>query len=352
MSATVKGPAIFLAQFAGDAAPFNSFDAICGWAASLGYKGVQIPTWDGRLFDLAKAAQSRTYCQEVAGIAQSHGLVITELATHLQGQLVAVNPVFDEAFDAFAPPEARGDPSKRQKWAVEQLMMTAKASQHLGLKASLSFTGSLAWPFVYPWPQRPPGLIETAFEELALRWRPILDAYDEAGVDVAYEIHPCEDVFDGATFERFLDALKGHKRCTINYDPSHFLLQQLDYLAFIDIYHERISAFHVKDAEFNPTGRQGVYSGYAPWVERAGRFRSLGDGQVDFGGIFSKLAQYNYSSWAVLEWECCLKHPEDGAREGAEFIKRHLIRVTEKAFDDFAGGAVDKKQIKRALGLR
>jgi sugar phosphate isomerase/epimerase len=352
MSATIKGPAIFLAQFAGDAAPFNSFDAICKWAASLGYKGVQIPTWDGRLFDLATAAQSRTYCQEIAGIAQSHGLAITELATHLQGQLVAVNPAFDEAFDAFAPPEARGDPSKRQKWAVEQLMMTAKASQHLGLKASLSFTGSFAWPFVYPWPQRPPGLIETAFQELALRWGPILDAYDESGVDVAYEIHPCEDVFDGATFERFLDALKGHRRCTINYDPSHFLLQQLDYLAFIDIYHERISAFHVKDAEFNPTGRQGVYSGYAPWVERAGRFRSLGDGQVDFGGIFSKLAQYNYSSWAVLEWECCLKHPEDGAREGAEFIKHHLIRVTEKAFDDFAGGAVDKQQIKRALGLR
>ncbi len=200
MSATVKGPAIFLAQFAGDAAPFNSFDAICGWAASLGYKGVQIPTWDGRLFDLAKAAQSRIYCQEIAGIAQSHGLAITELATHLQGQLVAVNPAFDEAFDAFAPAEARGDPSKRQKWAVEQLMMTAKASQHLGLKASISFTGSLAWPFVYPWPQRPPGLIETAFEELAARWRPILDAYDQAGVDVAYEIHPCEDVFDGATF--------------------------------------------------------------------------------------------------------------------------------------------------------
>jgi sugar phosphate isomerase/epimerase len=352
MSANVKGPAIFLAQFAGDAAPFNTFDAICRWAASLGYKGVQIPTWDGRLFDLAKAAQSRTYCDEIAGTAQSHGLAITELATHLQGQLVAVNPAFDEAFDAFAPAEVHGRPRERQKWAVEQLRMAARASQHLGLTASPSFSGALAWPYVYPWPQRPPGLIETAFEELARRWKPILNAYDEAGVDVAFELHPGEDTFDGATFERFLDALKGHKRCTINYDPSHFVLQQLDYLAFIDIYHERISAFHVKDAEFNPTGRQGVYSGFASWVDRAGRFRSLGDGQVDFAAVFSKFAQYDYSSWAVLEWECCLKHPEDGAREGAEFIKHHLIRVTDKAFDDFAGGATDKKQIKRALGLR
>ncbi|HLW89898.1 MAG TPA: sugar phosphate isomerase/epimerase [Roseiarcus sp.] len=352
MAASLKGPAIFLAQFAGGAPPFNSFGAICKWAASLGYKGVQIPTWDERLFDLAKAADSKAYCDEVAGIAASHDLAITELSTHLQGQLVAVNPVFDEAFDAFAPPETHGRPRERQKWAVDQVLLAAKASQNLELSASVSFSGALAWPFLYPWPQRAPGLIETAFEELARRWRPILNAYDDVGVDVAFEIHPGEDIFDGATFERFLAALKGHDRCCINYDPSHFLLQQLDYLAFIDIYHERIKAFHVKDAEFNPTGRQGVYSGYASWIDRAGRFRSLGDGQVDFSGVFSKLAQYGYKSWAVLEWECCLKNAEDGAREGAEFIKRHMIRVTEKAFDDFAGAAVDKKQIKRALGLR
>ena len=351
MTGKVLGPAIFLAQFAGDAAPFNSFGSICQWAASLGYKGVQIPSWDARLFDLAKAAASKTYCDEVTGVAASHGLKITELSTHLQGQLVAVNPAYDEAFDAFAPRQTHGKPKERQEWAVQQLLHAAKASQHLGLGAHATFSGALAWPFVYPWPQRAPGLIETAFAELGKRWTPILDAFDEAGVDVCYEIHPGEDLFDGATFEMFLDAVQGHKRASILYDPSHFVLQQLDYLAFIDIYHERIKAFHVKDAEFNPTGRQGVYSGYANWVDRAGRFRSLGDGQVDFGGIFSKMAQYDYNSWAVLEWECCLKHPEDGAREGAEFIQAHIIRGTDKAFDDFAGGAVDQGQINRALGL-
>ena len=350
--ARIKGPAIFLAQFAGDAAPFNSLDSICRWAASLGYKGVQIPSWDARLFDLKKAGDSKTYCDEIAGIAAKHGLAITELSTHLQGQLVAVNPAYDEAFDAFAPPETHGRPRERQLWAVGQLMLAAKASQHLGLKAHATFSGALAWPFLYPWPQRAPGLIETAFEELAKRWKPILNAFDESGVDVAYEIHPGEDIFDGATFERFLDAVKGHKRCNILYDPSHYVLQQLDYLAFIDIYHERIKAFHVKDAEFNPTGRQGVYSGYSGWADRAGRFRSLGDGQVDFGGIFSKLTQYGYDSWAVLEWECAIKSAEQGAREGAPFIAAHMIETTGKAFDDFAGGSTDKKAIKRALGLR
>ena len=351
MATTLKGPAIFLAQFAGDAAPFNSWDSICRWAAGLGYKGVQVPTWDGRFFDMAKAASSKTWCDEFAGVAASHGVAITELSTHLQGQLVAVNPAFDEAFDGFAPANVHGKPKARQAWAVDQLKMAAKASRHLGLGAHVTFPGALAWPFLYPWPPRAPGLIETAFEELGKRWLPILDAFDEAGCDVCYEIHPGEDIFDGTTFEMFLEQVKGHKRCNINYDPSHFLLQQLDYLAFIDIYHERIKAFHVKDAEFNPTGRQGVYSGYQNWTNRAGRFRSLGDGQVDFAGIFSKMAQYNYESWAVLEWECCLKHPEEGAREGAEFIAGHIIKVTERAFDDFAGGGVDTAQIARALGL-
>jgi sugar phosphate isomerase/epimerase len=349
MPATIKGPAIFLAQFAGDSPPFNSLDAICRWASSLGYKGIQIPSWDGRLFDLEKAASSKTYCDEVAGTARQHGLSITELSTHLQGQLVAVHPAFDEAFDAFAPAAVHGKPKERQEWAVSQLRAAAKASRHLGLDAHVTFPGALAWPYIYPWPQRPPGMIETAFTELARRWRPILDAFDEVGCDVGYEIHPGEDVFDGATFEMFLERLDNHPRCAINYDPSHFVLQQLDYVAFIDIYHERIKAFHVKDAEFNPDGRQGVYSGYQPWLNRAGRFRSLGDGQVDFSAVFSKLAQYNYSSWAVLEWECCLKHPEDGASEGAPFIASHIIRVTAKAFDDFAGGATAEGKIKRML---
>lgn len=351
MPATMKGPAIFLAQFAGDVAPFDTFDGICGWAASLGYKGVQIPSWDGRLFDLKQAAESATYCDEVRGVAAKHGLEITELSTHLQGQLVAVHPAFDTAFDAFAPAATHGNPGARQAWAVEQVLMAAKASRRLNLDSTVSFPGALAWPYLYPWPQRPPGLIDTAFDELAKRWRPIFDAYDEAGVDVCFELHPGEDLFDGVTFEMFLERVRSHPRCRINYDPSHFVLQCLDYLDFIDIYAERIGAFHVKDAEFNPTGRQGVYSGFQPWVKRAGRFRSLGDGQVDFSGVFSRLAAIGYDRWAVLEWECCLKHPEDGAREGAAFIAHHIIRTTDRAFDDFAGGNSDDASNRRMLGI-
>ena len=166
----------------------------------------------------------------------------------------------------------------------------------------------------------------------------LLDLFDEQGVDVCYEIHPGEDLHDGVTFERFLALVDNHPRCNILYDPSHMLLQQMDYLTFIDIFHARIKAFHVKDAEFRPSGRSGVYGGYQPWINRAGRFRSPGDGQIDFKGIFGKLTQYDYDGWAVLEWECCLKDGDTGASEGSEFIRRHIIPVAGRAFDDFAAG--------------
>ena len=348
---TMKGAGIFLAQFAGDEAPFDSLPNIAKWAADLGYEGIQIPAWDGRLFDLDKAAESQTYCDEIKGICADVGVEITELSTHLQGQLVAVHPAFDEMMDGFAAPHVHGNPKARQEWAVDQVKKAAVASRRLGLTKHVGFCGALAWPYVYPFPQRPAGLIEEAFAELGRRWKPILDVYDENGVDYGYEIHPSEDMMDGATFEMFLEAVGNHPRCNINYDPSHFVLQQLDYLDFIDIYHERITSYHVKDAEFNPTGRQGVYSGYQSWVNRAGRFRSLGDGQVDFASVFSKLAAYDYDYWAVLEWECCLKHPEDGAAEGAPFIEDHIIRVTEKAFDDFAAGGSDLEANRRILGI-
>ena len=347
---TIKGPAIFLAQFMGDDVPFDSLENLAGWASGLGYKAIQLPC-DPRLFDLEQAADSQAYCDDIVALLASHGLQISELSTHLQGQLVAVHPAYDALFDGFAPAHVRGDPVARQAWAVDQLLRAARASKRLGLAAHVSFSGALAWPYLYPWPQRPAGLVEEAFAELGRRWLPILDAFEDAGVDICYELHPGEDLHDGVTFERFLDAVGGHKRANILYDPSHFVLQQLDYLAFIDIYHERIKAFHVKDAEFRPNGRQGVYGGYLGWQERAGRFRSLGDGQIDFKAIFSKMAQYNYPGWAVLEWECALKHPEDGAREGADFIRSHIIRVAGRAFDDFAGSGADLQQVRALMGL-
>jgi sugar phosphate isomerase/epimerase len=186
----MKGPAIFLAQFADDNAPFNDLGAISKWAASLGYKGIQIPTWDARLFDLEQAANSKTYCDEVAGTCNEAGIEITELSTHLQGQLVAAHPAYGEMFDPFAPEAIRGDEKAKAEWASDQVRLAAHASANFGLAAHATFPGALLWHTFYPWPQRPAGLIEEGFAELARRWRPLLDAFEEAGVDACFELRP------------------------------------------------------------------------------------------------------------------------------------------------------------------
>lgn len=348
---TIKGPGIYLAQFATDEAPFDQLETLAQWVADKGFKGVQIPTWDTRLFNLKLAAESQTYCDEISGMLAEKGLQVTELGSHITGQLVAVHPTHDQIMDSFAPEAVRGNPTARQKWAVEQMGYCARASRRLGVDRHVSFTGSLLWPYLYPYPQWPEGLVDEAFDELALRWKPILDQFDAQGVDLCYEVHPCEDVHDGLTFEMFLERVNNHTRCNILYDPSHLVLQQIDYLAFIDHYHDRIRMFHVKDAEFRPNGKTGVYGGFQPWKNRAGRFRSLGDGQIDFGAIFSKLATYDFDGWAVMEWECFLKNSADGAAEGAEFIKKHIIKVSERAFDDFVKSGADRAANRSILGI-
>jgi len=344
----IKGPAILLTQFLGDKPPYDTLENMTEWAKDLGYLGIQIPI-NSNLIDLDKAAESRDYCDELIG--SCNGLVITELSSHPYGQLVAVHPAYNELFDAFAISKVRGNPKARTEWAVRQMIKSIKASRNLGLNTNCTFSGSLLWPNVYPWPPRPEGLIELGFRELAARWRPILQVAEEFGIDLAFEIHPGEDLHDGVTFERFREATENNARVAITYDPSHFVLQCLDYLGFIDTYGAYIKAFHVKDAEFNPSARSGVYGGYLGWKERPGRFRSLGDGQVDFRGVFSRLTQAGYSSWAVMEWECCLKSAEQGAREGVPFIRSLLIETADKVFDDFAGTNVDSAMLRRIMGL-
>lgn len=348
-ASSMQGPGITLAQFIRDAAPFNALDSICRWAAQLGYRGVQIPTWETRFLDLGRAAESAGYCDDWQAKLAAHGLALTELNGALAGQVLAIHPAYEVAFQPFYPPGL--DDRGRIAWATERLQQTVRAAARLRTTCVPVLSGGLAWHLAYPWPQRPAGLIDEAFRELARRWRPILDLAGELGIAIAFELHPGSDLFDGHTFERFLAEVNEHPAVAINYDPSHFLLQQLDYLEFIRIYGKRIKGFHVKDAEFRPDGRGGVYGGYQGWAGRAGRFRSLGDGQVDFKRVFTLLTEAGYRGWAVMEWECAVKSSEQGAREGAEFIRRHLIEATTVAFDDFARGKGDAATNRKILGL-
>jgi sugar phosphate isomerase/epimerase len=345
----MKGPALFIAQFLSDEAPYNTLPTIAQWAADLGYKGLQIPTWDKRAIDLDKAASSKTYCDDYKGLLHEKGLEVVELASYLQGQVMAIHPAYEVLFQPFYP---KGfNDKKRCAWATEELKKTVKASVNMGTKHISVLSGGLAFPYLYPWPQRATGLVDEAFNELAKRWLPVLDFAHEQGITFGYELHPGSDLFDGATYQRFLEITHHHPAACLTYDASHFLLQQLDYQHFIKIFTDRIKAFHVKDAEFNPDGMNGVYGGYLDWKQRAGRFRSLGDGQVNFKKIFSTLIENNFQGWAILEWECCIKSPEQGAREGAIFIKNHIIETTQRTFDDFVKTESNKSTNRKILGL-
>jgi sugar phosphate isomerase/epimerase len=346
---TIKGAGIFLAQFLNDDAPYNDILSICQWVKSLGYEGVQIPTWDSRAIDLNKAANSKTYCDEYRGKLSDIGIEIIELASYLQGQAMGMAAPYEVLFQPFYP-KGYND-KQRVAWATEELKKTVLASKNMVTKHISVLSGGLAWHLAYPWPQRPTGLIDEAFEEMAKRWLPVLDFAHEHGITFGYELHPGSDLFDGATYLRFLEKVNHHPAACLTYDASHFHLQQMDYVAFIEIFHARIKAFHVKDAEFRPNGLVGVYGGFNDWRQRAGRFRSLGDGQIDFKRIFSVLTDVGYDGWAILEWECCIKSPEQGAKEGAPFIKNHIIEATQRTFDDFVKTESNKNSNRKILGL-
>ena len=346
----IKGPAVFLAQFFRNEPPFDTMDTLSDWMLEKGFIGLQIPTWEKGLIDIDLAHESDTYCDEYSGKLRDKGLEIVDLGSYLQGQCMAYNGAYESGFASFHPSGLKG--KEVHLWAANEITKSIEVAEKLKVKNVSVMSGGFLWHMIYPWPQRAEGLVEAAFEELAARWLPVLRRADELGVSIGFELHPGSDLFDGSTFGMFLEKVNHIKSACLTYDPSHFVLQYLDYIEFINIYHERIKAFHVKDAELIYNGMTGVYGGYQPWLNRAGRFRSLGDGQVDFKRIFSLLTEKGFNGWAIMEWECCMKSSEQGASEGAEFIKKNMITRSDHAFDDFATTSIDTEEIRNILGLR
>jgi sugar phosphate isomerase/epimerase len=240
--AGINGPAVFLAQFLRDTPPFNTLEDICKWFADLGYTGVQIPGWNRRVIDIDLAATSATYCDELRAKLAGLGLSVTEVPAYLAGQVLAIHPAYDTCFASFHPPGLRG--AARTEWAAGEVRKCIDASAKLGLRNVPVLSGGFAWHMVYPWPQRPPGLIDEAFKELARRWRPLLDYARDRGCVIGYELHPGSDIYDGATFETFLDHMPSRRtRCRARARR-----------------HERAGRFRsLGDGQVRPSGRVGVY---------------------------------------------------------------------------------------------
>lgn len=365
MTTRLKGPAIFLAQGFGKEG-WKTLEECAKTAGSLRYEGMQLPLWVGDLINLNTAAMSTTYCQQLLGKAKEAGCPIVEVANHVETQLVRCTPAYQKLFDGFGPEQFRGNPQAMLAWAQERALLSVRAAKNLGLDRVAAFSGTSIFHLMYPWPQRPAGLVQAAMNALAKAWLPVFNLGEELGVDICFELHPGEDLHDGDSFELFLRYVGNHPRCKILLDLSHFVLAGMtmeNMLDYIQNFKDRIRMFHVKDAEFNPTAGGGAYGSFNDWGKRQGRFRSTGDGQIDYLSVFNLLAELGLELWATVEWEDCAgKGWNQGVEEGAEYVNCWLaghegpLRISARphsdgAFDDFAASKVNTALIADILGI-
>lgn len=255
MTTSVKGPAVFLAQGYGKA-NWKTLKECATTAASLDYKGLQAHLWNGGPVDLELAAGSKAYCEDLQAIASGAGCPIVELANHCDWQLVRCAPAYLKLHQWPAPEHLHGNATALAEWASTRAKMSVAAARNFGFDRVGGFSGTSIFHLVYPWPQRPKGLVEAAFRALAKAWLPIFDYAEKLGVDVCFELHPGEDLMDGDTFNQFLSYIKHHSRCNILLDLSHMVLGGMTnrhMLGFISTNKDRIRMFHVKDGEFIPT---------------------------------------------------------------------------------------------------
>jgi len=309
---------------------------LCDLAAKAkewGYDGLELACW-GDHFEVAKAAkQGRRYTNKQRKLLEEHELEVWAISAHLAGQMVLDKN--DGRSAAWGPPELARKPAQLSKWAVEEMMRTAKAAQALGVGVVNGFTGSPIWHLLYSFPPVDPATINKGFDLLAERWGPILDVFSECGVKFALEVHPTEIAFDIYTAERALSALGNHEAFGFNFDPSHLQWQGIDPVVFLRTFPDRIFHVHMKDCATTLDGKSSILSSHLDFGDprRGWDFRSLGRGDVDFEEIIRALNAIEYSGPLSVEWEDCGMDREAGAVEACQFVKEIDFEPSRVAFD-------------------
>ncbi len=297
-------------------------ETLCEKAKLFGYDGLELACW-GDHFEVDKADEN--YCREKRALLDKYGLKIFAISTHLVGQ--AVSDRIDERHKSILPDHVwgDGDPSGVNKRAAEEVIKTGQAAARLGVKVVNGFTGSPIWHLLYSFPPTPASMIDQGFEQFASQWKPILDAYQKAGVRYALEVHPTEIAFDISSAQKALEALNHHPAFGFNFDPSHMGYQGVDYVAFIHRFQDRIFHVHMKDVYWSDVPVQaGVFGGHTEFGApgRYWDFRSLGRGKINFEEIVRALNRIGYDGPLSVEWEDSGMDREHGAREAADFVKQ------------------------------
>ena len=304
-------------------------------AAGWGYDGLELACW-GDHFDVELALADDGYCEGRRDLLARHGLRVHAISNHLVGQ--AVCDRVDDRHRQILPARVWGDgaPEGVQQRAAEEMQRTARAAARLGVSVVNGFTGSSIWPLLYAFPPVTPAMIDAGYADFATRWTPILDAFRDAGVRFALEVHPTEIAFDISSAERALDAIGHHPAFGFNYDPSHFAYQGVDYVAFIERFAQQVAHVHMKDVWWSDVPRRsGVFGGHLEFghPDRYWDFRSIGRGRVDFEGVVRALNRVGYAGPLSVEWEDAGMDREAGAREACAFVRQVDFPPSGTAFD-------------------
>ncbi|PNY80394.1 sugar phosphate isomerase/epimerase family protein [Deinococcus koreensis] len=309
-------------------------------ARTMGYDGLELACW-GDHFDVQAALQDDRYVQQKRELLDRHGLECHAISNHLVGQAVC-DPI-DGRHRAIVPAHVwgDGDPEGVRGRAAQEMIDTARAAARFGVGVVNGFTGSSIWHSLYAFPPTDQAYWNAGFEDFARRWTPILDAFDEVGVNFALEVHPTEIAFDLATARRAIDAVNGHRRFGFNYDPSHLGYQHVDYVRFIRTFGERIFHAHMKDVWWgHGSGEVGVFGGHTDFgdARRYWDFRSVGRGDIRFEDVIVALNDVGYGGPLSVEWEDSRMDRVHGATESAAYVRRLDFPGSNVAFDAaFAG---------------
>ena len=297
--------------------------------SSWGYDGVELACCSRHL-DVAKAAKDKKYCKNLLDQFHCRNLKLLAIGNYLTGQLVG-DPDNDFRTDAFCPKKYAGKPEAKRQWAVEQMMLTAKAAANLEVEVVTGFTGSPIWHMLYSFPPVPAKTIQEGFDYIAEMWNPILDVFEDYGIKFALEVHPSGIAFDIITAKRLLETLDYREELGFNFDPSHLFWQGMNPVRFIQDFPDRIFHVHMKDAAVTLDGRTGLLGSHLAFG-RSGRgwdFRSPGHGQVNFEEIIRELNRIEYSGPLAVAWEDSGMDREFGVKEACEFVRRRNFQPSD-----------------------
>ena len=304
-------------------------------AKSFGYDGLELACW-GDHFEVDKALNDDAYVRSRWDILEKHGLKCYAISNHLVGQCVS-DALIDERHKSILPPRlwGDGDPEGVRQRAGQEIANTAHAAKLMGVDVVNGFTGSPVWHMLYFFPPTTDAMIDAGYRDFADRWKPILDIFAQEGVSFALEAHPTEIAYDIYTAERTLAALGDHKSFGFNFDPSHFVHQQFDPVAFIERFPDRIFHVHVKDSKLNLNGRNSILGSHLNFGDyrRGWDFVSPGRGDVKLENIIRALNRIGYNGPLSVEWEDVGMDREHGAREAAAFVRRTDFAPSNVAFD-------------------